>query len=70
VWPPCHAFLASIHPPPPEYFPYGIYSVPEILTTGLTEEEVRKKGIPYEVGIARFPARRRGAISWGSTAAS
>src|SRR5207344_1694788 len=36
----CHAF--GMEPmAPPEFFPYGIYSVPEISTTGLTEEEVR-----------------------------
>ncbi|WP_413993748.1 Si-specific NAD(P)(+) transhydrogenase [Labrys okinawensis] len=57
----CHAFGLN-PPPPPEYFPYGIYSVPEISTTGLTEEEVRKKGIPYEVGIARFRETSRGHI--------
>ncbi|CAM5776888.1 NAD(P)(+) transhydrogenase [Labrys miyagiensis] len=57
----CHAFGLD-PPPPPEYFPYGIYSVPEISTTGLTEEEVRKKGIPYEVGIARFRETSRGHI--------
>jgi NAD(P) transhydrogenase len=57
----CHAFGLS-PPPPPEYFPYGIYSVPEISTTGLTEEEVRQKGIPYEVGVARFRETSRGHI--------
>ncbi|MGJ4854159.1 Si-specific NAD(P)(+) transhydrogenase [Labrys sp. KB_33_2] len=57
----CHAFGLE-PPPPPEYFPYGIYSVPEISTTGLTEEEVRQKGIPYEVGIARLRETSRGHI--------
>jgi NAD(P) transhydrogenase len=47
---------------PPEFFPYGIYSVPEISTTGLTEEEVRTRGIPYEVGVARFRETSRGHI--------
>ena len=57
----CHAFgLAP--PPPPEFFPYGIYSVPEISTVGLTEEEVRKREIPYECGIARFRETSRGHI--------
>ena len=32
----CHAFGAPM-PPAPEYFPYGIYAVPEISTVGLTE---------------------------------
>ena len=57
----CHAFgLAP--PPPPEFFPYGIYSVPEISTVGMTEEEVRKRAIPYECGIARFRETSRGHI--------
>ena len=47
---------------PPEFFPYGIYSVPEISTIGLTEGEVRAKGIRYEVGIARFREISRGHI--------
>jgi NAD(P) transhydrogenase len=57
----CHA-LGMAPMAPPEFFPYGIYSVPEISTTGLTEEEVRKKGIPYEVGVARFRETSRGHI--------
>ena len=47
---------------PPQYFPYGIYAVPEISTCGLTEEEVRQRGIPYECGIARFRETSRGHI--------
>ncbi|WPO44356.1 Si-specific NAD(P)(+) transhydrogenase [Tardiphaga sp. 42S5] len=57
----CHA-LGMEPLAPPEFFPYGIYSVPEISTTGLTEEEVRQKGIPYEVGVARFRETSRGHI--------
>ncbi|ACK52210.1 pyridine nucleotide-disulphide oxidoreductase dimerisation region [Methylocella silvestris BL2] len=57
----CHAF--GLQPsPPPEFFPYGIYSVPEISTVGMTEEEVRKREIPYECGIARFRETSRGHI--------
>ena len=57
----CHAFgLAP--PPPPQFFPYGIYAVPEISTIGMTEEEVRAKGIAYEVGTARFRETSRGHI--------
>ena len=57
----CHAFgLAP--PPPPQFFPYGIYAVPEISTIGMTEEEVRAKRIPYEVGTARFRETSRGHI--------
>jgi NAD(P) transhydrogenase len=57
----CHAFGAPLSPAP-VFFPYGIYAVPEISTIGLTEEEVKSKGIPYEVGIARFRETSRGHI--------
>jgi len=57
----CHAFGAPV-PTAPEYFPYGIYSVPEISTVGMTEQEVKDKGIAYECGIARFRETSRGHI--------
>ena len=57
----CHAFDAPT-PTAPEHFPYGIYAVPEISTVGLTEAQVREKGIAYEVGIARLREVSRGHI--------
>ncbi len=57
----CHALGESAYDPP-EYFPYGIYSVPEISTVGMTEEEVKDREISYEVGIARFRETSRGHI--------
>ncbi|MEQ1783483.1 MAG: Si-specific NAD(P)(+) transhydrogenase [Hyphomonadaceae bacterium] len=57
----CSAFDAPLQAPP-EFFPYGIYSVPEMSTIGMTEEQVRTKGIPYETGIARFRETARGQI--------
>ena len=57
----CHAFDAQMQNPP-EFFPYGIYSVPEISTCGMSEEEVVERGIPYECGIARFRETSRGHI--------
>ena len=57
----CHAFGAPMHTAP-EYFPYGIYAVPEISTVGLSEAQAREKGIAYEVGIARFRETSRGHI--------
>ena len=57
----CHAFDAQA-PEPPQYFPYGIYSVPEISTIGMSEEEVQERGIPYECGVARFRETSRGHI--------
>ncbi|MBA3041714.1 MAG: Si-specific NAD(P)(+) transhydrogenase [Alphaproteobacteria bacterium] len=47
---------------PPQFFPYGIYAVPEISTCGLTEEEVQQRGIPYECGVAHFRETSRGHI--------
>ncbi|WP_293677444.1 Si-specific NAD(P)(+) transhydrogenase [uncultured Phenylobacterium sp.] len=57
----CHAFDAPAQAPP-QFFPYGIYSVPEISTIGISEEEAREKGIPYECGVARFRETSRGHI--------
>jgi NAD(P) transhydrogenase len=57
----CQAFGAPTHAPP-EFFPYGIYSVPEISTIGMTEEQVREKGLPYDCGIARYRELSRGHI--------
>ena len=56
-----HACGAPMHPAP-EFFPYGIYAVPEISTVGLTEQQVRAQNIPYEAGIARFRETSRGHI--------
>ncbi len=57
----CHAFDERPQDPP-AFFPYGIYSVPEISTIGLTEQEVEAKKIPYECGVARFRETSRGHI--------
>ncbi|MBB2200640.1 Si-specific NAD(P)(+) transhydrogenase [Gluconacetobacter tumulisoli] len=57
----CHAFHRDV-PPAPEFFPYGIYSVPEISTVGMSEEDARTRGVPYECGVARFRETSRGNI--------
>ena len=57
----CHAFNIQMASPP-DYFPYGIYAVPEISMIGLTEQELRAKKIPYQCGIARFCETSRGQI--------
>ncbi len=43
-------------------FPYGIYTIPEVSTYGLTEEEAKEQGIPYAVGRARYQDLPRGRI--------
>ena len=57
----CHAFNVEA-PAPPEFFPYGIYAVPEISTCGMSEQEVQERSIPYEIGVARFEETSRGHI--------
>jgi NAD(P) transhydrogenase len=57
----CHALNTPTLPESP-WFPYGVYSVPEMSTVGMSEEEVNELDIPYEVGIARFSETSRGHI--------
>lgn len=46
----------------PSYFPYGIYTIPEVPTIGLTTEEAQKKSIPYAIGKAYYANMLRGKI--------
>ncbi len=57
----CHALGEPTLKQSP-WFPYGIYSVPEMSTCGMSEEECSERGIAYEVGIARFRETSRGHI--------
>ncbi|OBY25420.1 Si-specific NAD(P)(+) transhydrogenase [Leisingera sp. JC1] len=57
----CHALETPTLPESP-WYPYGIYSVPEMSTCGMSEEELKERGIPYEVGVARFRETSRGHI--------
>src|SRR5436305_4098739 len=42
--------------------PYAIYTIPELSTVGLTEDDCHKKGIPCEVGRAFYRNSARGQI--------
>ncbi len=57
----CYAFG---HPATtcPAHFPFGIYAVPEISMVGQTEQELRRQGVRYEVGVARLREIARGQI--------
>ncbi len=46
----------------PSSFPFGIYTIPEISSVGLTEKEAREKNIPYVIGRASFRELARGLI--------
>ena len=57
----CHAFGARAESNV-EFFPIGIYSVPEMSMVGMTEQEAKQKGIAYETGVARIRETARGQI--------
>lgn len=42
--------------------PYGIYTVPEISTVGLSEEDAKKQNLSYNIGIAKHKEMPRGKI--------
>jgi NAD(P) transhydrogenase len=42
--------------------PNGIYTIPEVSMVGETEESLKKKGIDYVVGRARYEENARGQI--------
>ncbi len=46
----------------PKFFPYGIYTIPEISMVGMTEEEMISSQIPYCCGKARYKDMARGQI--------
>jgi NAD(P) transhydrogenase len=50
-----------------EFFPYGIYTVPEVSFIGRNEEELTTAGIPYEIGKARYREIARGQIIGDNT---
>ncbi len=59
----CHAFDIPFKTSVARLFPYGVYTIPEVSMIGATEEELKQKGIPYEVGRARYENNARGQIT-------
>jgi NAD(P) transhydrogenase len=57
-----HAFDLKYKTQVAPLLPYGIYTIPELSTVGLTEDQCREKGLPYEVGRAQFRNNARGQI--------
>jgi NAD(P) transhydrogenase len=58
----CHAFDLRYKTAMSAVLPYGVWTVPEIATVGLGEEEARAQGLAVEVGRASFRANPRGQI--------
>ncbi len=46
----------------PDTFPYGIYTIPEISSVGMQEEELQAKGVQYVVGKATYSDLARGKM--------
>lgn len=46
----------------PTFFPYGIYTIPEVSMIGLTEAQALEQKIPYMTGKARYADMARGKI--------
>jgi NAD(P) transhydrogenase len=46
----------------PSFYPYGIYTIPEISFLGKTEEQLTEEDVPYEVGMAFYRETARGQI--------
>ncbi len=58
----CHAFDLKYKSKVSSVLPYGVWTIPEIATVGLGEDEARAKGIPVEIGKAPFRNNPRGQI--------
>jgi NAD(P) transhydrogenase len=61
-----HAFGLPIKSNP-NYFPFGIYTIPEISFIGKTEEQLTDEDVPYEVGVAYYREIARGQIRGDTT---
>jgi len=57
-----HAFDLKYKTSVSPILPYAIYTIPELSTVGLTEDECKKKGIACEVGRAFYRNSARGQI--------
>jgi NAD(P) transhydrogenase len=57
-----HAFDLKYKTKVATLLPYGIYTIPELSTAGLTEEDCKTKSLAYEVGRASFRNNARGQI--------
>ncbi|MFH2056028.1 MAG: FAD-dependent oxidoreductase, partial [bacterium] len=57
------AFLGSDSCSLGSLLPFGIYTIPEVSYVGETEESLRAKKIPYEMGIAYYYELPRGQIN-------
>lgn len=60
------AFGIPVHSAP-AFYPYGIYTIPEISFIGKNEEQLTEEDVPYEVGVAYYREIARGQIRGDTT---
>jgi len=60
------AFGMTMHSNP-AFYPYGIYTIPEISFIGKSEEQLTDEDVPYEVGVAYYREIARGQIRGDTT---
>lgn len=58
----CHAFDLKYKQAVADVIPYGVYTIPEIATVGMTEEQLHVKGIDFEIGRSWYRTNARGQI--------
>jgi NAD(P) transhydrogenase len=58
----CHACGTDFKKALARFLPVGIYTIPEMSAAGLTEPQVKEKGIAYVVGRADYANNPRGQI--------
>jgi NAD(P) transhydrogenase len=62
-----HAFNDRCATTNSSFYPYGIYTIPEISFIGKTEEQLTSEDVPYEVGMAYYRETARGQIRGDTT---
>ena len=58
----CHAFEVGLKKRVSPILPTGLYTIPEVSAAGATEEELKKRRVPYVAGTARYHHNARGDI--------
>lgn len=58
----CHAFGSNAKQALAQFLPAGIYTIPEVSSVGLTEQQAREKSVPVVIGRADYDQNPRGKI--------
>jgi NAD(P) transhydrogenase len=58
----CHAFSIPYKTRVSSLMPFGVYTIPEISMVGATEDDLRRQGVAFEAGRARYEHNARGHI--------